>query len=70
MSETGFQVGERDGEIIVMQAEPLFIATYYMRASEPQLILGRRTPTNDYALLARAWQAANDKATRELGWIV
>jgi hypothetical protein len=32
MSETGFQVEERDGEIIVMQAEPLFIATYYMRA--------------------------------------
>ena len=46
-----------------------FIATYYKRANEPQLILSRRTPTNDHDLLAAAWKAANDKA-RELGWIV
>ena len=69
MSDTGFQVEERDGEIIVMRADPLFIATYYMRANEPQLILRRRTATGDHALLAKSWQAANDKA-RELGWIV
>jgi hypothetical protein len=30
------------------------------------LILKRRTQTEDYVVLARAWQAANDKA-RELG---
>ena len=69
MSETGFQVEERDGEIIVMQASPLFIATYYRKSDEPQLILRRRTPTHDHALIARALRAANDTA-RELGWIV
>ena len=69
MSETGFQVEERDGEIIVMRADLLFIATYYKRANESQLVLGRRTATNDHALLARAFQAAVAKA-RELGWIV
>jgi hypothetical protein len=68
MSETAL-VEERDGEIMVMRADPLFIATYYKRANEPQLILRRRTPTNDHALLARAFQAAVAKA-RELGWIV
>jgi len=69
MSETGFQVEERDGEIIVMRADLLFIATYYKRANEYQLVLRRRTATNDHALLARAFQAAIAKA-RELGWIV
>jgi hypothetical protein len=69
MSETGFQVEERDGEIIVMRADLLFIATYSKRANEPQLILRRRTATSDHALLARAFQAAVAKA-RELGWIV
>jgi hypothetical protein len=69
MSETGFQVEERDGEIIVMRADLLFIATYYKRANESQLVLRRRTATNDHALLARAFQAAVAKA-RELGWIV
>ena len=69
MSETGFQVEERDGEIMVIQADPLFIATYYKRPNEPQLMLRRRTPTNDDALLARSGQAANNKA-RELWWNV
>ena len=69
MSETGFQVEEREGEIIVMRADLLFIATYYKSANEPQLILRRRTATNDHALLARAFQAAVAKA-REFGWIV
>jgi len=69
MSETGFQVEERDGEIIVMRADLLFIATYYKRANEYQLVLRRRTATNDHALLARAFQAAIAKA-REVGWIV
>jgi hypothetical protein len=40
-----------------------------LQVHEPQLKLRRRTDTNDHALLARSWQAANDKA-RELGWIV
>ena len=69
MSETVFHVEERDWEIIVMRADLLFIATYYKRANEYQLVLRRRTATNDHALLARAFQAAIAKA-RELGCIV
>ncbi len=46
-----------------------FFAAYAKPSNAPQLILGRRTETDDHELLARAWQAANDKA-RELGWIV
>ena len=46
-----------------------FYAAYTKSSDAPQLILRRRTETNDHELLAQAWQAANDKA-RELGWIV
>ena len=46
-----------------------FYAVYYKPTNKPQLILRRRSDTDDHELLARAWQAANDKA-RELGWIV
>jgi hypothetical protein len=46
-----------------------FCAVYHKPTTQPQLILKRRTQTDDYVVLARAWQAANDK-TRELGWIV
>jgi hypothetical protein len=41
---------------------------YYKPDNQPQLILRRRTITDDHALLAVAWQAANEKA-RELGGI-
>jgi hypothetical protein len=57
----------QDGDIIVSVAG--FLAVYYKPANQPQLILRSRSATDDHALLARAWQAANDKA-RELGWIV
>jgi hypothetical protein len=53
-------------EIIVRKAD--FYAVYYKPTNQPQLILRRRSDTNDRQLLAQAWQAANDKA-RELGWI-
>jgi len=46
-----------------------FCAVYHKPTTQPQLILKRRTQTDDYVVLARAWQAANAKA-RELGWIV
>ena len=46
-----------------------FYAAYSKRPNKPQLIIMRRTDTNDHELLAQAWQAASDKA-RELGWIV
>ena len=61
---------EVDGDlIIVSEPEALFVAIYAKPAALPQLILRKRTESDDYDLFARAWQAANDKA-RELGWIV
>jgi hypothetical protein len=57
-----------NGEIIVVNDD--FRAVYYKPDKlDPQLVLKGRTETDDHALLARAWKAANDKA-RELGWIV
>jgi hypothetical protein len=58
-----------DGEIVVGHLLTGFAAVYVKPANAPQLILKRRTETDDYELLARAWEAANGKA-RELGWIV
>ena len=63
-----FQVEEQDGEIIV--TDGVFTAVYHKPDKlDPQLKLKSRTPTDDHALLARAWIAAVSKA-RELGWIV
>ena len=62
-----FVVVVQDDDIIVSVAD--FYAVYFKPTNQPQLILRRRTDTDDHELLARAWQAANDKA-RELGWIV
>jgi hypothetical protein len=67
MSKTSVQVKERQGDLVVVSGD--FCAVYYKPESQPQLILRRRTATDDHALLAAAWQAANEKA-RELGWIV
>ena len=57
----------RGDEIIVRTLG--FYAAYAKSSDAPQLVLRRRTETNDHELLTRSWQAANDKA-RELGWIV
>jgi hypothetical protein len=56
--------------VIVTEPTAQFYAIYAMPTTtpRPRLILKRRSDTEDYELLARAWQAANDKA-RELGWI-
>ena len=64
-----FQI-EVHGDLLIVTA-PIaeFFAVYVKPTTEPQLILKRRTQTEDYVLLAQAWQAANTKA-RELGWIV
>ena len=56
----------QDGDIVVSMAG--FCAVYYKPSNQPQLILRRRSDTDDHELLARAWRAANEKA-RELGWI-
>jgi len=67
MSE-GVEVEARGDLLIVTESRADFVAIYVKHRSGPQLTLMRRTPTDDYTLLAQAWQAANDKA-RELGWI-
>jgi hypothetical protein len=66
-SATTLSVRVQGGEIIVTLSE--FCAVYVKPTNQPQLILKRRTATDDYELLARAWEAANTKA-REIGWIV
>ena len=57
---------EVQGDLLIV-TEPiaeflLFTSTHH----QPQLILKRRTQTEDYVQLAEAWEAANTK----LGWIV
>jgi hypothetical protein len=56
--------------VIVTEPATQFYAIYTIPTTtpRPRLILKRRSDTEDYELLARAWEAANDKA-RELGWI-
>jgi hypothetical protein len=69
MSEFSFSIDVHDRDIIVSSSEQGFRAVYYKAADAPQLMLRHRTETDDHALLAASWQAANLKA-RELGWIV
>jgi hypothetical protein len=54
------------GDEIIVTA--LGFASYSKPSRQPQ-ILRRRSDTDDYELLAKAWQAANEKA-RKLGWLV
>ncbi len=56
------------GDEIVVTSDTGFRAAYCRRPHHPQLIVRRRTDTDDHEIIAQAWQAANDKA-RELGWI-
>jgi hypothetical protein len=60
-------IADVNGDEIIIRTLGFF--AYAKPSNAPQLILKRRTATDDHALLAVAWQAANDKA-RELGWIV
>jgi hypothetical protein len=62
-----FQVDQRQCDLVLTSGD--FCAVYFKPSDQPQLILRRRTQTDDHELLAQAWEAANDKA-RELGWIV
>jgi hypothetical protein len=57
------------GYEIVVTSETGFRAEYWKRPNHPQLKVRRCTETDNYELLAQAWQLANAKA-RELGWIV
>ena len=63
---TKFDVRVQGGEIIVTLSD--LCAVYVKPSTQVHLILKRRTETADHETIARAWQAANDKA-RELGWI-
>jgi hypothetical protein len=63
-------------EIMVILPATSYGVTYCKRANSPQLLAKHaclkqdsRAPMTHAEFLARAWQAANDKA-RELGWIV
>jgi hypothetical protein len=56
-----------DGDEIVVTSDAGFVH-HCRRPHHPQLIVRRRTDTDDLEMVAQAWQAANDKA-RELGWI-
>ena len=68
MLEVSFNIDVREGAIVVSSSERRFEAIYYKPSDKLYLALRHRTYTEDHALLAQAWQAANNKA-RELGWI-
>ena len=63
-----FEVGVVGDLIIVRVPATLFYAIFSMSSDEPQLVLKRRRPSQDRALVTRARKAAATKA-RELGWI-
>jgi hypothetical protein len=65
-----------DDEIIVILPATSYGVTYYKPANSPELLakyfvskIDTGAPITQMEFLARAWQAANEKA-RELGWIV
>ena len=57
-----------EGDEIIVTSDTGFRAAYCRRPNRPQLIVRRRTDTDDHEVLAQAWKVANYKA-RELGWI-
>jgi hypothetical protein len=63
-------------EIIIILPATSYGVTFYKSDNSPQLLVRNflsksdsRAPITEAEFLARAWQAANNKA-RELGWIV
>jgi hypothetical protein len=69
MSEADFKVEARGDMIIVTDPATQFYAVYTKPADTRHLVLKSYDVTKSYELLARTWEAANDRA-RELGWIV
>ena len=63
-----FEIAVQGGFITLAHPKSKFRAVYYKPHGQPQLLLRERSKTDDYELMADAWQVANDKA-RELGWI-
>jgi len=68
MRKLEFQAEVRGDLIIVTEPASMFYAIYIKPKGHPQLLLQRRTETDDHEILAGAWHAANTKA-REMGWI-
>ena len=66
MTEHEIQVEAQGANLIVTAAG--FCAVYHKPTDQPQLALRLRRKTDDYELLAKAWNAANEKA-RDLEWI-
>ncbi|MGA8433830.1 MAG: hypothetical protein WB713_03400 [Methyloceanibacter sp.] len=61
-----FVVVVQDDDIIVSVAD--FYAVYFKPTNQPQLILRRRTDTDDHELLARL--AGSQRQGARVGWIV
>ena len=57
-----FVVVVQDGDLIVSGSG--FYAVYYKPTNQPQLILRRRSDTDDHELLARAWRGSIDQAKK------
>jgi hypothetical protein len=53
-----FEVVVQGVDIIITLPKAKFRAVYYKPAGQPQLILRERTQTDDYEVLAKAWQRA------------
>ena len=68
-SQFHFIADAQDDLLIVTEERSQFFAMYEKQADRPELVLVRRSPSADHALIAAAFQAAVNKA-RELGWIV
>ena len=68
-SKLEFVTEARGDLLIVIAAAGEFHAIYVKPPDKAELLLMRRAPSADQALIAGAFQAAVDKA-RELGWIV
>ena len=68
MNKVEFQVGAVMRLIVVIERASRFHAIYSKICGRRRLVLERRRPTKDHAMVARALKAANAKA-RELGWI-
>ena len=68
-SQFHFVAEVHDELLFVTEQRTEFYAVYEKRPDAPQLMLVRRSPTNDHGLIAwRLPEAAVSKA-RELGWI-
>jgi hypothetical protein len=74
MHDEHLHIDVRNGEIVVTLPRTRYSMTYFKPANSPKLCgknfparADGRSPISQAKFVARAWQAANDKA-RELTW--